>query len=127
MPHIVRGPKFGVQVKPYNPIPSPENALLYGKYQALAESTPAVYLVARLATHKYYNMDQVTAQALTLFDRLTGTGAKPLNGSARGSTRRTRSVGPVNAKLVAMKALADNGAAGKAAVPSASTELVGRE
>jgi UDP-galactopyranose mutase len=116
-----------IEGEPYYPIPSSENALLYGKYQALAESTPGVYFVGRLATYKYYNMDQVTAQALALFDRLTGSGAKPISGLARGSTRRTRSVGPVNAKLVAMKALAGHGAAGKAAVPSASTELVGRE
>ncbi|MBV9087387.1 MAG: UDP-galactopyranose mutase, partial [Acidobacteriaceae bacterium] len=29
-----------------------------------------VHFVGRLATYKYYNMDQVTAQALSLFNRL---------------------------------------------------------
>jgi UDP-galactopyranose mutase len=44
---------------PYYPIPRPENAELYKKYQTLAEETPGVYFVGRLATYKYYNMDQV--------------------------------------------------------------------
>ena len=49
---------------PYYPVPRPENAVLYKQYQQLAEQTPGVYFVGRLATYKYYNMDQVTAQAL---------------------------------------------------------------
>jgi len=58
---------------PYYPVPRPENALLYKQYQALAEATPNVHFVGRLATYKYYNMDQVVAQALTLVARLHGT------------------------------------------------------
>jgi UDP-galactopyranose mutase len=50
----------------------PENAELYRKYQMLAASTPSVHFVGRLATYRYYNMDQVTAQALTLYAKLTG-------------------------------------------------------
>jgi UDP-galactopyranose mutase len=57
---------------PYYPIPRPENAELYRKYQALAESTDGVHFVGRLATYKYYNMDQVVAQALSLCTTLTG-------------------------------------------------------
>jgi len=57
---------------PYYPVPRPENALLYKQYQALAEATPNVHFVGRLATYKYYNMDQVVAQALTLVARLHG-------------------------------------------------------
>ncbi len=57
---------------PYYPIPRPDNAALYKKYQALAEQTPDVHFVGRLATYKYYNMDQVVGQALTLFSRLSG-------------------------------------------------------
>ena len=45
---------------------------LYRQYQALAENTPGVHFVGRLATYKYYNMDQVVAQALTLFARMSG-------------------------------------------------------
>ena len=58
---------------PYYPVPRPENAEIYKKYQALAEATPDVHFVGRLATYKYYNMDQVVAQALTLYARLSGT------------------------------------------------------
>jgi len=52
---------------PYYPIPRPENALLYQKYKQLADETPDVYFVGRLATYKYYNMDQVVAQALKAY------------------------------------------------------------
>jgi UDP-galactopyranose mutase len=55
---------------PYYPVPRPENATLYKQYQALAESTSDVHFVGRLATYKYYNMDQVVAQALTLVAKL---------------------------------------------------------
>jgi UDP-galactopyranose mutase len=55
---------------PYYPVPKPENAELYKRYQALAEATPDVHFVGRLATYKYYNMDQVTAQALAVFKRI---------------------------------------------------------
>ncbi len=58
---------------PYYPVPQPENAILYKKYQALADATPGVHFVGRLATYKYYNMDQVVAQALTLCGKLQGT------------------------------------------------------
>jgi UDP-galactopyranose mutase len=112
---------------PYYPIPRPENAVLYRKYQALAECTPGVHFVGRLATYKYYNMDQVTAQALTLFDRLAGTEGNVLKVPARGGTRRTRSVGPVKAKLVPMEELAKNGAAGRAAAPPTGTGMLSSE
>ena len=56
---------------PYYPIPRPENAALYKRYQELAAVTPGVHFVGRLGTYKYYNMDQVVAQALTLAARLT--------------------------------------------------------
>ena len=55
---------------PYYPVPRPENAEVYKKYKALADATPDVYFVGRLATYKYYNMDQVTAQALTTFKQI---------------------------------------------------------
>jgi UDP-galactopyranose mutase len=57
---------------PYYPVPRPENAALYRQYQTLAESTPGVHFVGRLATYRYYNMDQVVAQALTLYAKLSG-------------------------------------------------------
>jgi UDP-galactopyranose mutase len=55
---------------PYYPIPRPENAELYRRYQALADATPGVRFVGRLATYKYYNMDQVVAQALMTFRKI---------------------------------------------------------
>ena len=57
---------------PYYPVPRPENAALYKKYQALADSTAGVHFVGRLATYKYYNMDQVVAQSLTLIGKIIG-------------------------------------------------------
>jgi len=54
---------------PYYPIPRPENAELYKKYQELASKT-GTYFVGRLATYKYYNMDQVVAQALSTFKKI---------------------------------------------------------
>lgn len=55
---------------PYYPIPRAENDAMYRKYKALADQTEGVHFVGRLATYKYYNMDQVTAQALALFKKL---------------------------------------------------------
>jgi UDP-galactopyranose mutase len=55
---------------PYYPVPRPENAQLYRKYEALADATDDVTFVGRLATYKYYNMDQVVGQALAAFKRL---------------------------------------------------------
>src|SRR5947209_3788732 len=55
---------------PYYPVPRPENAETYKKYKALADATPGVHFVGRLATYKYYNMDQVTGQALATFDTI---------------------------------------------------------
>lgn len=57
---------------PYYPVPRPENAALYKRYQELAARTAGVHFVGRLATYRYYNMDQVVAQALTTARKLTG-------------------------------------------------------
>ena len=57
---------------PYYPVPREENAKLYKQYAELAAAHPEVHFVGRLATYKYYNMDQVVAQALTLCSRLSG-------------------------------------------------------
>jgi UDP-galactopyranose mutase len=57
---------------PYYPVPRPENAALYRRYEELAKATPNVHFAGRLGTYKYYNMDQVVAQALTLYAKLVG-------------------------------------------------------
>ena len=55
---------------PYYPIPRAENQELYKKYEALALARPDVSFVGRLATYRYYNMDQVVGQALATYRRL---------------------------------------------------------
>ena len=57
---------------PYYPVPRPENGDLYKRYKVLADATPGVHFVGRLATYKYYNMDQCVGQALMTFDKLMG-------------------------------------------------------
>lgn len=55
---------------PYYPVPREENAALYAKYHKLAMLETNVLFAGRLATYKYYNMDQVVAQALTVFKKI---------------------------------------------------------
>ena len=55
---------------PYYPVPRAENQALYRRYEAAAEEVPQVTFVGRLATYRYYNMDQVVGQALAAFRRL---------------------------------------------------------
>lgn len=62
---------------PYYPIPRPENAELYRRYQQLADQTPVVTFVGRLGTYKYYNMDQVVGQALALYKRIEEAEPRP--------------------------------------------------
>lgn len=60
---------------PYYPIPAPEAKDLHQRYQALAEATPGVTFVGRLAQYRYYNMDQVVAAALTKAKQVLGSDA----------------------------------------------------
>jgi UDP-galactopyranose mutase len=55
---------------PYYPIPKPENQELFKRYERLALTTPDVWFVGRLATYRYYNMDQIVGQALATFRRI---------------------------------------------------------
>lgn len=55
---------------PYYPIPRKENMEIYNQYKVLAASELDTYFTGRLGTYKYYNMDQVVAQSLTLFKKL---------------------------------------------------------
>jgi UDP-galactopyranose mutase len=79
---------------PYYPIPRKENAELYGKYKALADLMPDVHFVGRLATYKYYNMDQIVAQALTVYGKITGMKRKE---ASAAMVVRTTSGLPVSA------------------------------
>lgn len=60
--------------EPYYPIPNPENAALYKRYEALADAEKGVTFLGRLGTYRYMNMDQVVGQALATARRLLGTG-----------------------------------------------------
>lgn len=71
---------------PYYPIPRPENAELYAKYEALAKQRSDVHFVGRLATYKYYNMDQIVGQALTLYKKIE---------ARSGATRKAAGAGTV--------------------------------
>ena len=55
---------------PYYPIPRPENAKLLQKYRALAEARDEVVFCGRLANYRYFNMDQVVAQALATVQQI---------------------------------------------------------
>ena len=61
---------------PYYPVPRKENAALYTKYKMLAEGVRGVHFVGRLATYKYYNMDQIVAQALTVYAKMVNAKRK---------------------------------------------------
>jgi UDP-galactopyranose mutase len=71
---------------PYYPIPRQENAEIYKKYEALAATMTNTYFTGRLATYKYYNMDQVVAQSLTLFKKLA---QRPVEINGNGKTIST--------------------------------------
>lgn len=56
---------------PYYPVPAPEARALYERYAALARTVENdVTFTGRLGTYKYYNMDQVVAQALATSRRM---------------------------------------------------------
>ena len=57
----------------YYPVPAPDSRALYEKYAAKAKAETNVTFVGRLATYRYYNMDQVVAMALTDYEKLKGT------------------------------------------------------
>lgn len=56
--------------EPYYPVPRPANTALYERYREEAERLQHVTFVGRLASYRYYNMDQVVGQALAAFRRL---------------------------------------------------------
>ncbi|HEX2560644.1 UDP-galactopyranose mutase [Phenylobacterium sp.] len=70
---------------PYYPVPRPENQALYKRYEALALDTPEVTFVGRLATYRYYNMDQVVGQALATYRRIAEREGRVGAVTARGA------------------------------------------
>ena len=61
---------FGPGREPYYPIPAPDAKALYSKYAERAALEKNVSFVGRLATYRYYNMDQIVGMALAEFNRL---------------------------------------------------------
>lgn len=55
---------------PYYPIPTAEHHELFKKYERLSLEAENVWFVGRLATYRYYNMDQVVGQALSTYRRI---------------------------------------------------------
>ena len=60
--------------EPYYPVPNPENRELYEKYATAAAKEEGVCFVGRLASYKYFNMDQAILNALETFDNMMETG-----------------------------------------------------
>ena len=85
---------------PYYPVPQQKNAELYRQYHDLARQMPEVHFAGRLATYKYYNMDQVVAQALTLFKHIAeSTGGRHAGASSPdGADGAHRNGGPPKAR-----------------------------
>ncbi|MDQ3687076.1 MAG: UDP-galactopyranose mutase [Acidobacteriota bacterium] len=90
---------------PYYPVPRKENAEVYAKYKALADATPDVHFVGRLATYKYYNMDQIVAQALTTYSKIYGARRQEavikIGASAGGGLRSNASLPALGVTTIA--------------------------
>ena len=55
--------------EPYYPVNDEKNTALYQKYRALADKENGVIFGGRLGSYKYYDMDQVIAEALKLAEK----------------------------------------------------------
>ena len=65
---------YGPGKEPYYPIPAPDTRALYERYAERAAAERGVTFVGRLATYRYYNMDQVVGMALAEFEKLAAPG-----------------------------------------------------
>ncbi len=61
---------FGPGREAYYPIPAPDARATYERYAELARAEKDVTFLGRLASYRYYNMDQVIALALAEFEKL---------------------------------------------------------
>jgi UDP-galactopyranose mutase len=64
---------YGPGAEAFYPVPMKQSRELYEQYRTLAEAEKDVIFLGRLATYRYYNMDQVVASALTQSAKLIGT------------------------------------------------------
>jgi UDP-galactopyranose mutase len=56
--------------EPYYPVPAPDAREIYKRYKVRAEAEQNVSFIGRLATYRYYNMDQIVGMALAEFEKL---------------------------------------------------------
>jgi UDP-galactopyranose mutase len=63
---------YGPGKEPYYPIPAPDATAIYRKYKKLADAEAVVSFIGRLATYRYYNMDQVVGMALAEVEKVEG-------------------------------------------------------
>jgi UDP-galactopyranose mutase len=54
---------------PCYPVFKDDNIVQYGKYLQLSEKFPRITLVGRLAEYRYYDMDDIVARSLEIFDQ----------------------------------------------------------
>jgi UDP-galactopyranose mutase len=64
--------------EPYYPVPAPDAKELYQQYAERAAAEMNVTFAGRLATYRYYNMDQVVGMALTEFEKLNAEDLKAM-------------------------------------------------
>ncbi len=57
------------------PVAEESSLALFQRYQDLAEAAVNVFFTGRLPTYRYCTMDEVVAQSLALFDRISGEGS----------------------------------------------------
>ena len=55
---------------PYYPIFTEENQAMYRSYREKADRVPGLVLVGRLAEYRYYDMDDIAARALELYETI---------------------------------------------------------
>jgi UDP-galactopyranose mutase len=72
--------------EPYYPVPAPDTDLAYAHYKVMADKRKDVTFVGRLATYRYYSMDQVVGASLSTFERLRRNLDESSNGG--GNTSR---------------------------------------
>jgi UDP-galactopyranose mutase len=75
---------------PYYPIPRADHQQRFKAYERLANTMTRVTFIGRLATYRYYNMDQVVGQALAAFKQIA---AKSMVGDELGSSRYSAPMG----------------------------------
>ena len=66
--------QYEVGSEPYYPINDERNTALYNKYSELARATEGVIFGGRLASYKYYDMDDTVAAAFALADNCAQNG-----------------------------------------------------